>query len=135
MVVEFSEPKKTDVMLWPVNEVKGDFPQTRIVYLSDRIIEELRSRSENPLSIHPKLIKNPFSVEDAKHWSTYREPTPEDLAKDFAKNYGLTKLGELGFRVREALRALADRVRAFLAGIVHIVREKIADRVEEEVYA
>jgi len=135
MVVRFSEPRKTDVMLWPVDEVKGDFPQTRVVYLSDRIIDELRSRSENPLSVHPKLIKNPFSVEEAKHWATFREPTPEDLAKDFAKNYGLTRLSELGFRVREAFRALVDRVRAFAAGLVHVVRERIADRVEEEVYA
>jgi len=135
MTVRFSEPNKTDVMLWPVDEVKGEFPQTKVVYLSDRIIEELRSRSENPLAVHPKIIKNPFSIEEAKHWSTYREPTPEDLAKDFAKNYGLTKLGELGFRVREAFRALVDRVRVFLSGLVHVVREKIADRVEKEVYA
>jgi len=136
MEVRFSEPRKTDVMLWPVDEVKGDFPQTRLVYLSDRIIEELRSRSENPLSIHPKLVKNPFSVEGAKHWSTYSEPTPGDLAKDLAKNYGLTRLGELWLRIRDAIRTLADRAKAFLSGLAYAVRDKIVEKLEEqEAYA
>jgi len=135
MAVRFSEPGKNAVMLWPVDEVKGDFPQTRLVYLSDRIIEELRSRSENPLAVHPKIIRNPFSVEEAKHWATFREPTPGDLAKDFAKNYGLTKLDEVWYRIREAIRALLDRARAFLAGLTYAVKEKIAEKaVEEEVH-
>ena len=64
----------------------------RIKPLTRGKLEELKSRSENPLSINERILENLFSVRDATHWSTFHAPTLEDLARDFAKNYGLSRI-------------------------------------------
>ena len=117
MEVKWSEPRDNEVMTFPADEVKGNLAPTKIQYLSDRIIQELRSRKENPLAVHERLIRNPFSVRYAKHWATFHEPTPEDLLRDFAKNYGISKIDLFFARIRLFIKSLIDKVRAFIEGL------------------
>jgi len=90
MKVKFGAPSNNEVELYPENEKLeriGPTPK----YLSDKIIAKLKSRTENPLKVNDKLIKDPWSVREAKHWTTYNSPTPEDFMYDIAENYGLAK--------------------------------------------
>lgn len=117
MEVRWAPPRDSDVMIYPVDEVRGTVAQTEVRYLSDRVIQELRSRGENPLAVHDRLIKNPFSARYAKHWATFDEPKPEDLARDFVKNYGLSKPEVMLMRVKLFVKTLVDKARALIAGL------------------
>ena len=131
MEVKWSEPRDNEVMIFPADEVKGRFAPTKVRYLSDRVIEELRSREENPLSVNERLIRNPFSVRYAKHWETFTEPEPDDLLRDFAKNYGLNRLEVVLARIRLFIRSLLDRTRAFLEGLKARLESTIHEGEEE----
>jgi len=132
MEVKWSEPRDTDVMIYPADEVKGTVAPTKIQYLSDKVLQRLRSRSENPLAVNEKLIRNPFSVRYAKHWETFHEPTPEDLARDFAKNYGISRVDLIIMRIKLFIESLADKVKAFLQGLWSTVRNTLPSTQEEE---
>ena len=86
-------------------------PTPSPVYLSDRLLHELRARG---MAVHERLVRDPFSVADAVHWSTFTEPTVDDVLRDLEKNYGAA-VRVLLRRAREMARALAERVRATLA--------------------
>jgi len=91
MAVRRGRPGGDMASVYPIGETTRPGPLPR--YLSDRVLAGLRSRSENPLKVSEKLIRDPWSVRNAEHWATYRTPTVEELARDILENYGL--LGKL----------------------------------------
>ena len=132
MEFKWSNPGDNDVMIYPVDENEGKLGP-RPIYLSDRILAKLRSRETNPLSIHERFIRNPFSVREkgARHWSTFTEPRLDDLLRDIAKNYGIpTRLELLIARIKSFLRTLVDKATAMLSGAKHAVKEELAELLE-----
>lgn len=131
MEVSWSEPSKNYIMVYPVDEVKGTFSKSRIRYLSDKVVHELRSRNENPLSVHQRLIKNPWSVKEAKHWATFSEPTPNDLLNDFAKNYGIGKVDVFLEKAKLFIKSLAESVKVMLSSIGRKMRNRVLGERDE----
>lgn len=83
--------------------------------------------------MHDRLIRNPFSARYAKHWATFDEPRPEDLARDFAKNYGLSRPEVMLTRIKLFAKTLADKVKALIAGATSKLRELGSRQEEAEV--
>ena len=138
MSVRWGPIGRDEVELYPINEKEGRLgPPLR--YLSDRVLEELRRRDENPLKIHPRLIRNPWSIREAEHWNTIRAPTPDEFLYEIAENYGLARLikGPLTLRVVLALiRAkvwlenMVQRVASALSSLLSREEERRAPRRE-----
>jgi len=129
MDVRYAPPGKDLVMLYPVDEVKHEPAPTQLQYLSNKVVEQLRSRRVNPLAVNQKIIDNPFTVEKAKHWETYHDPSLEDLLHDFAKNYGVRSIHDLLGRLQAVIRTLVDRFKATLA---YISEEILGEKREEQ---
>lgn len=117
MEVSWSDPPRDFVMVYPVDEIMRNLSGTRVRYLSDRVINELRSRDVNPLAVNERLIKNPWTVRKAKHWSTIREPTTADLINDLAKNYGVSRLSRFLEKARLFIKSVVESVKLFLSTI------------------
>ncbi len=90
MTVKLGTPSDDEVELYPINEKEGILGPAP-VYLTGRILAKLENREENPLKINEKIIKNPWSVSVAKHWTTFHEPSVTDIIDDLEKNYGINK--------------------------------------------
>ena len=131
MVVKWSEPSDNDVMIYPADEEKGTIGETKVKYLSDKVLSELRNRDVNPLAVNDKLIKNPWSVKQAKHWETFSKPTPDELLKDLAKNYGIKKYEVILTRLKLVVSSMIDKIKAFLQGTKEELKEKIESTIEK----
>lgn len=131
MEVYWGDPPSNYVMVYPVDEVQRAV-RTRLRYLSDHVVHELRSRRVNPLSVHPRLIKAPWEIRNAKHWSTIRSPTPAEVAADLAKNYGVKEPRDLLRAAKIYLVALAEAIRAGLRLIARKIKSRLTGRAEEE---
>lgn len=131
MEVSWSEPPKDFIMVYPVDETRGTWSATRLRYLSDKVINELRSREVNPLSVHPRLIKNPWVVREARHWSTIREPTTSDLLNDFAKNYRVSRVDLFLEKARLFIRSLVESAKLILSGLARRLRDAISAEKDE----
>ena len=134
MEVRWSGPKSSDVMVYPLNEAEGRSSKTKIQYLSDKKLSELEKRDVNPLTIHEKLVRNPWSVRQAKHWATYDNPTVDDLLKDIAKNYGLKKYEYLLYKAKLVLASILDKIVAFFQSIIgsEPINTKHEERLNEQ---
>lgn len=129
MEVSWSEPPRNYIMIYPIDETQGDLPRTKIKYLSDHVISELKNREVNPLAVHGRLIKNPWSVKDAKHWATIREPTASDLLNDFSKNYRVSRVDLFIEKAKLFIKSMAETAKLVFLGLVNrarngLVREK-----------
>lgn len=130
MVVEFGTPSNDKVEVYPVNEKEGVLGPNP-TYLSNQILWKLRHRKENPLKINSKFIKNPWIVTTAKHWTTIREPTPQDIIEDLEKNYGINTTWSTEKIILE-LKQILHKIISKLEGIVPSRRRSHRTREMEE---
>lgn len=135
MEVSWHEPPRGFIMVYPVDETRGAWSATKLRYLSDRVINELRSREVNPLSVHPRLIKNPWTVRYAKHWSTIHEPTASDLLNDFVKNYRVSRVDLFLEKAKLFIRSLVEATKLAVVGLVRRLRDAVAEKDEYELVA
>ncbi len=110
MEVKWGDPDRSLVMVYPLDERTGKLGP-KPVFLSKRILEDLTSRPENPLKLHPRILGDPFSVRYAKHWATFEEPDIQDYLDDITTNYGLKTVTS---SLLDAFRSLLERIRDFL---------------------
>lgn len=104
------DTKPRFIQIYPVDE-RGRVPLPEPEPLTAARLGELRRRRENPLSISPTIIEDPFSVRGAAHWQTYGPPSLDDIVRDLAKNYGLrVGLGPVRRLLRDMIAVLAERV-------------------------
>lgn len=114
MKVEWTEPSENNVMVYPVDELKGVMYPTSIRYLSENTLSELRSRDVNPLTVNDKLIRNPWTVRKAEHWETYNAPSIIDLIKDLAKNYGIRNYKTFLLKIEDVVETLKEKATSFI---------------------
>ena len=132
MTVKWGPPGGDEVMIYPIDEVARMFPNTRVRYLSEQVLRELKSR-ENPITLSDRIIYNPFSVRYARHWATYHEPGLDDHLRDMAKNYGTTvsRLTQLLSRVKLLAARLLSQFRVLFPDSIR--NKKTTSASEEEV--
>ena len=118
MKVVWGKPEGDLVMIHPYDEASERKAQTRMRYLSEHLVRELRSLPENPFSVHEKILRNPFAVRRAKHWTYLREPSPLQVLWDLARTYGAGNPFLLVGNFKPLADLLVEKIRRFVVDLL-----------------
>jgi len=92
----------------------------REAVLTPGVLHQLRSRRVNPLKISQRIIDDPEAVRGARHWEYVHEPSPAELVRDIAANYGirLDEPSAPALLARLAAGEVLERAKQLIAAIL-----------------